>query len=505
MSRTAAMLGVITLSTVGASAQSDLLRVTSQHSIAVSTEPKFVVFHPNSKLLAVGGVDSVEIFNFEGSRQSVLRPCPASDLVTGTANRDGELLGFGCENGSIALAHWDGSPLAKTSPRGHTKRVIDLDFSSSGPYLVSIGEDRTLKLWNLDDGSEIRRAGTDIKKPYVFAGFSSSGLSVLALTREGKLIEWDTKTGRKLRSLNLDENTAFAAALDHSGSLLAVSGEYATLSKGSWEGPINPANFYRSERLLIFDLKRGLVIKQIDGIEGQLRALSFSSDSRFLAGVRQSVRSSALTVFDLQRGVEILSQPASLRSLVTAFTPSSNYLAGINLVGSVELLEIAGLELSVQPGDLAGQRIRSTSPSQAPLIAAASNDTLAIIDLDAVGVDKSVGRTLAEMLRNQIVGSGARVVTRDRMAVVIAEQNISLSDRTDATTAITLGRLLSANRMVFGSVSALGSDYIVNVQLVDVQTGQVQGVREVLCQRCSVEDLPDVVLNLKSLLVASPR
>ena len=229
--------------------------------------------------------------------------------------------------------------------------------------------------------------------------------------------------------------------------------------------------------------------------------MSFSGDNRFLAAVRQRAISSYLSVFDVQRGVEILAQPSHLRSVLSQFSPDGAYLAGISPDGGVRLLQISGVRLSTETGDLAGQRIRATSVSTDPLILRSSNDTLAIMDLDALGVDKNVGRTVAEMLRNQIVGADVKVVAGDRMQEIIRAQNFSISDRTDARTAIALGRIVNANKIVFGSVSALGSSYTVNVQLVDVQTAEIRGIKEVLCQRCSIEDLPDVVFELKALLI----
>jgi len=87
------------------------------------------------------------------------------------------------------------------------------------------------------------------------------------------------------------------------------------------------------------------------------------------------------------------------------------------------------------------------------------------------------------------------------MQEIIKQQNFQNSDRTNSTTAAALGRILNANKMIFGSVSALGGTYIVSVQLVDVETGIIEGIREVQCQRCGLQDLPEVVAHLHPLLV----
>lgn len=45
-------------------------------------------------------------------------------------------------------------PWLLTSLKGHSGRVLDVDFSSNGKHLVSCGEDRTLMLWSVKDFSE---------------------------------------------------------------------------------------------------------------------------------------------------------------------------------------------------------------------------------------------------------------------------------------------------------------------------------------------------------------
>ena len=175
----------------------------------------------------------LRLFDSAGQVRSSTNVCANSGLTAGAASRDGDLLALGCEDGSIILKRWDGS-FVRGLQRAHTKRVIGLAFAPAGQYLLSFGDDKTVLMWNPTDGTEIRRFNGGAKKPFVFGGFSSNALTVLAVTRDGQIFEWDSKTGKVLRKLSLEENSVFSAALSNSGRLLAVAGEYSALNKGSW-------------------------------------------------------------------------------------------------------------------------------------------------------------------------------------------------------------------------------------------------------------------------------
>jgi hypothetical protein len=87
------------------------------------------------------------------------------------------------------------------------------------------------------------------------------------------------------------------------------------------------------------------------------------------------------------------------------------------------------------------------------------------------------------------------------MESVLQEQDFQYSDRVDASTAVKIGRMLGAEKMVFGAVSKLDTRFTISVRAVDVETGAVDGGREVTCQPCSASDLEEAVITMKPFLV----
>ena len=66
-----------------------------------------------------------------------------------------------------------------------------------------------------------------------------------------------------------------------------------------------------------------------------------------------------------------------------------------------------------------------------------------------------------------------RLVEREKLHAVLAEQKLSLSGLADPATAIKVGKLLGAQRLVVGSFVEMGDDLRLDVRLADSQTAAV--------------------------------
>ena len=75
------------------------------------------------------------------------------------------------------------------------------------------------------------------------------------------------------------------------------------------------------------------------------------------------------------------------------------------------------------------------------------------------GGNNDVGKGIADLLVEKMVkGSVYSVVERKALDKIMAEQNLSNSDRTDPNTAAKLGRILGVDAIVVGSITQFGRD-----------------------------------------------
>lgn len=100
---------------------------------------------------------------------------------------------------------------------------------------------------------------------------------------------------------------------------------------------------------------------------------------------------------------------------------------------------------------------------------------VAVEDLTAQGVPATEASILSDRLRSEMLATGAfRVLERSQMDKVLKEQAFEASGACESgQCAVQLGRLLSVDRLVVGSVGRIGSVYTLQVRLLDVETGEV--------------------------------
>ena len=75
------------------------------------------------------------------------------------------------------------------------------------------------------------------------------------------------------------------------------------------------------------------------------------------------------------------------------------------------------------------------------------------------GTNTDVGKGVADMLVERLVNDGTfQVIERKMLDKIIAEQNLSNSDRADANSAAKIGRLLGVDAIIVGSITQFGRD-----------------------------------------------
>ncbi len=102
--------------------------------------------------------------------------------------------------------------------------------------------------------------------------------------------------------------------------------------------------------------------------------------------------------------------------------------------------------------------------------------TIAIAELDALGISKGEAKALTDRLRFEIHRSGDFIVIeRAMMEEILKEQNFQLSGCVDDACIIEVGKLLAVENIIGGSISKVGSIFSISVRFISVETGEVLG------------------------------
>jgi WD40 repeat protein len=134
------------------------------------------------------------------------------------------------------------SAAARAHCEAHDGWVRCLTTSPDGQYLLSGGNDRLVKLWNIADGTLVREFAGHDSHVYSLA-FHSSGQFALSGDLRGNVHQWDVAAGKLVRSFDAKALWSYngGQGVDFGGvRALAVSADGKWLAAGGLFNASNP-------------------------------------------------------------------------------------------------------------------------------------------------------------------------------------------------------------------------------------------------------------------------
>lgn len=102
--------------------------------------------------------------------------------------------------------------------------------------------------------------------------------------------------------------------------------------------------------------------------------------------------------------------------------------------------------------------------------------TLAVLDINYEDVSASEMKAIVEYLSAEMFKTGKfRVIDVGQRETILAEMSFSMSGCADESCALEIGRMLSAELIVVGNLSKVGSRYLVSVKMLETETSTTMG------------------------------
>jgi|GEM_PF-3487739 len=97
---------------------------------------------------------------------------------------------------------------------------------------------------------------------------------------------------------------------------------------------------------------------------------------------------------------------------------------------------------------------------------------LAVLDFKADGVSRATSRRISELIRVNIINSrNFLIIERAQMGRILNEQGFQQSGCVEVVCAVKVGKILSANKILVGTVMKLGKSTVLTARVVDVEKG----------------------------------
>jgi len=104
-----------------------------------------------------------------------------------------------------------------------------------------------------------------------------------------------------------------------------------------------------------------------------------------------------------------------------------------------------------------------------------SQTTVAVLEFETEGLDNISSSALSSIVRREVRNNKEyRLIDRNMMKAVLEEQGFQQSGCVSSECAVQVGELLGVQKMVTGTISGLGSLYLIEIFILDVATGLIE-------------------------------
>jgi WD40 repeat protein/tRNA A-37 threonylcarbamoyl transferase component Bud32 len=320
-----------------------------------------------------------------------------TNLVSSVAfSPDGTRLASASADRTVKL--WDvGTGQEIRTLKGHTQAVSSVAFSPDGHRLASGGqfsnEPGEVKVWDAATGQEIRTLLTGHTQPVTSVAFSPDGRRLASAGLEGTVKLWDAATGQEIRTLNGDTGSLNCVAFSPDGRRLASAG-WAWLVK-------------------VWDAATGQEIHTLKGHTGITFSVAFSPDGTRLASASTD---RTVKVWNAATGQETLTLKGHtewVQSVV--FSPDGTRLASASRDQTVKVWDAkTGQETLTLKGHTGPISSVAFSPDGRRLASASQDQTVKLWD---VGTGQETltlkGRHIEQVLSVVFSPDGTRLASPD--------------------------------------------------------------------------------------------
>ena len=403
----------------------------------------------------------------------------------------------------------------------HSRPVSAIGLSRDGRVGASGDTDGTIQLWDPDAGALGPLKDGGHRQELLILSFNAEN-QLLSASKDLRLVTWDVSGRRSLRRATMQSEIAgrtiapSAAAADQEGTRIVLAAQTVNEPRGGMftdrMGSARPGDLRRENHVIAYMVNNGMSSDPVRTGDFRPERIVLSPAGCFAFFTSSEREQPRLHVWGLLKtGDDLIRVELPERASAIALEPAGRFVAIGTQGGRIRTWRVSGAAINdcqsytqttaPQP-PAPGKPIVVAGSETDPLILGSDGVKVAVLRFDVTALDPTLGEAVAEMVAGQLANTkGITVIERAQIDAILRELEIQRSGLTMAD-AVRIGKGLNARKVVMGSVRKLGdSALMLTARMVDVETQQVEGFREVQCQNCKEQDLPAAVDALRRILV----
>jgi len=474
-----------------------------------------LAFSSDGRLLAAAGAKGYGVWDAQSGTS--IRTGSLGSAARVALGAQGTYLAVGGDDGKVSVVDLR-SGMSRDVAK-HGKPVTAVSFSADGKIGASGDAAGNINLWDPERGPIGPLNNGGHKDAILVLSFSPAG-SLLSVSKDLRVVTWDVPGKRPQRRSSMASEVSgrtlvpSTAATDSDGIKLVLGAQLISTPRGGvlagGSAFARPEDLRRDNVLMPYVVATGVATDAVKSGDFQAEHLALSPGGCF-AFFSSNARGSQprLHVWGLvEQGDDLTRTDLPAEAVAVALEPGGHEAAVAFQAGRIKTFKVSGAtsadcdayaKKSGPPQ--AGPKITLGSETD-PLIKSGSGMRIAVLRFEATGIDAGLGDAVAQMVADELSNNkDITVVERGAIDSILKEMEIQRSGLTTAD-AVKIGKGLNARKVLLGGVRRFGeSTYLTSARIVDVETQQVEGSREVTCENCKTDDLPAAVKVLRRAIV----
>jgi len=242
----------------------------------------------------------------------------------------------------------------RDSLSGHQAAVRGVSFSPDGKTLASASSDKTIKLWSMTDGKELRTLSGHQAAVWGFS-FSPDGKTVASASKDKTIKLWSVADGKELRTLSGHQDEVYSVSFSPDGKTVASASKDKTIK--------------------LWSVADGKELRTLSGHQDVVRGVSFSPDGKTVASASKDKTIKLWNVADGKELRTLSGHQDVVRGV--SFSPDGKTVASASGDKTIKLWSVAdGKELRTLSGHQDAVRGVSFSPNGKTLASASWDKTI---------------------------------------------------------------------------------------------------------------------------------